>query len=654
MTKVDPRFKKLFEPIQLGSLTVPNRIYMPSMCVNYCGPDGQTNYQEVAYFEARAKGGAGLITIDYSLISPEGKGMQGQKGLYDDKFMPDFTRVVDVIKARGAKATTQLHHAGLNAMVENCVGPSAITNRRFFITKPRALATEEVEELVEKFADAALRGKNCGLDMVEVHATHGYLVAQFLSPRYNQGRNDKYGNDRALFAVEIVQRIKEKCGADFPVAVRLVGDEFEPGGIDIEYAKGVAKRLELAGADLLHVTGGTYDTIDFIVPSMYREDEDADLGFYRFIKLGSEIKKVVNTPVASGGLLEDPVVAERVLEEGLVDMVFIGKQLIADPEWPNKVRSGRIEDIKPCTACMDGCIGRIFQNQYTWCCVNPINGFEFRWPNEDALPRTLNSKKVLVVGAGPAGLEAARVCTIRGHKVKIIEKGPKIGGAINIAAVPSFRKRMRKLVDWYQRQMDNLGIEIQLNTEVDEGTIKKEKPDALVIASGSESIMPDLPGIEKAVIMDDVYLGKVEVGKRVVIIGAGRLGMDTGYWLAKQYGKEVTILARRTAGADIDPAAMSCFFNPGGLVETYKLNILTNTPATAVTDKGVEAVDALTGELKHLAADTVIVAMGRKSVLNDKLGADMEEEDVHVIGDAQAPRRVMEAIHEGFFAAMDI
>ena len=647
---MDRRFKKLFEPIQIGTVTVPNRIYMPSMCTNYAGPHGESTIQDIGYYEARARGGTGLICVDFSCISPEGRAQMGQRGLWKDEFIPHFTRVVDVIRARGARAATQIHHAGVNAMVAQPKGPSRLSNIQFFVSKPEEFSTEEVEQLVEEFADAALRAKTCGVDMVEVHGSHGYLVSEFMSPLYNM-RTDKYGRDRALFAIEIVQRIKEKCGADFPVIFRLNANEYSPKGITLDYAKEVARRLEAAGVNLLNVTGCNYDTVDYTVPNMYLEDEEED-EYYRFVKLGSEIKKAVNIPIVSGGLLTDPAIAERLLEEGLLDMVFVGRQLIADPDWPNKVKSGRLEDIRPCCACMDGCIGRIFLMKTVWCSVNPMTGFEYRWANEEALPKPARSKKVLVVGAGPGGLEAARICAIRGHQVSIVDKAGKIGGTVNIASIPSFKKRYRRLVEWYNTQLNKLGVEIQLNTEATVSLIKKKASDAIVMATGSEPAIPDIPGIAKAATADDVLLGKKKVGQNVVIIGGGFVGLDTALWLAKQ-GKKVTIVeALAEAGTDMEPSVrMSFFRKPGGLIDKYMIAIMTDSPVVEVKDNGVEIVDAL-GCRKPIEADTIICAVGRKSVLNRELTEDVGE--VYVIGDAKAPRKVIDAIHEGFTVALDI
>jgi 2,4-dienoyl-CoA reductase-like NADH-dependent reductase (Old Yellow Enzyme family)/thioredoxin reductase len=645
---MDKRFRKLFTPIEIGAVTVPNRIYMPSLCTNYAGPHGESTTQDIGYYEARARGGTGLICIDYSCVSPEGRGMMGQRGLWENEFMPQFTRVVDGIKVRGARVTTQIHHAGVNAMVPQPVGPSQLSNTQFFVTKPSGLSTEEAEQMVEKFVAAAVRAKTCGVDMVEVHGTHGYLICQFLSPLYNN-RTDKYGQDRTLFATEIVQKVKEQCGADFPVIFRLCADEFMPGGITIDYAKEIAKKLEASGVDLLNVTGANYDTIDYLLPSMYLAEEDGER--YRFLKLAAEIKKVVSIPVASGGLLIDPFLAERLLAEGALDMVFIGRQLMADPDWPNKVRNGRLEDIRPCVACNDGCVGRIISNQPVWCSVNSLCGFESRWANEESLPKPSKKKKVLVIGAGPGGLEAARIAALRGHAVSLVEKADKIGGTLNLASIPSFKQRYRQLIEWYRTQLSKLSVDITLNKEATADLIKQEAPDAIILATGSEPICPKIPGIERAIMADDMMLGKQQVGQNVVLIGGGFVGIDIALYLAKQ-GKKVTIVeALPEAGTDLEITVRLSFFRSGGLLDKYGITVITESPVVEVKDNGVE-ITGDAGERRLLEADSIVCAVGRQSTPYAGLVNDTNE--VYVIGDARTPRKSHDAIHEGFTAGLEV
>jgi 2-enoate reductase len=383
---------------------------------------------------------------------------------------------------------------------------------------------------------------------------------------------------------------------------------------------------------------------------MYLEDEEQE--HYRWVKLGSEIKKVVSVPVVSGGLLTDPVVAERILEGELLDMVFVGKQLITDPDWPRKVRTGCLEDIRPCIACMDGCVGRIFVNATMWCTTNPMTGFEHKWINEEALPKPIRSKKVLVIGAGLGGLEVARICAIRGHKTSIIDRSDRIGGTANIASVPSFKKRLMQLIEWYNAQLNKLGVDIELNTNVTQLLIKERKPDVVVAATGSRPVTPDIPGITKAATAEDVFLGKQKVGDSVVIIGGGFVGLDTALYLAKQSKKVTIVEALAEVGTGIDPLTNLSFFRvPGGLISKYDITVMTKSPVIEVKDNGVEIVDAL-GCRKFITGDSVVNAVGRCSVFDNELMQDVEE--TYVIGDAREPRKIIDAIHEGFTVGIDI
>jgi NADPH-dependent 2,4-dienoyl-CoA reductase/sulfur reductase-like enzyme len=435
------------------------------------------------------------------------------------------------------------------------------------------------------------------------------------------------------------------------VIFRFNAKEFTPGGITLDYSKEVAKRLEAAGVNLFNVTGGFYDILDYLQPHMYIEDEMEE-EYYRFLNLASEIKNVVDVPIVSGGLISDPFKAEKLLEEGVVDMVFVARQLFADPDWPKKVRSGRLEDIRPCILCMDGCIGRNFFNKPGWCTVNALSGFEYRWRSEAELPRPLKTKKVLIIGAGPAGLEAARVCAIRGHQVTVVDKADKIGGALTIASVPSFKKRLIRLVEWYHTQLDKLGVEIRLNAEATDSLIEEIAPDAVVVATGSEPLIPDIPGIEKAFTADDVLLDKKRVGQRIVVIGGGLVGLDTALWLAKQ-GKQVAVVeALPKAGVDMETSVRMTFFRePGGLLDKYHITVMTKTPAIEVRDNGVVTVDEL-GCQKLIEGDSVICAVGRCSTLD--LGITQDAEEFYIIGDARDSRKIIDAIHEGFTVALDI
>ncbi len=654
--KINKHYPKLFEPLQIGRVTVKNRVYLPSMCLNFAGPNGETTDQDVGYYRSMAMGGAGLITADYACISPEGRGMPGQRGIWKNDFIPGLSRLADVIKSRGAAATIQIHHAGVNSQTDDIVGPSAVSNKYFFQTKPRELKTEEVEELIEKYAQACLRAKTAGFDLVTLHGTHGYLICQFLSPIYNR-RSDRFGRDRALFAIEIVKRVKELCGEDFPVIFRLDGDEMDVEGINIDRALETAVRLEEAGVDMFNITGATYDTIDYVIPNYFIEGEEPK-EYYRFFDIAAEIKRELNVPVSSGGLVSDPNIAEKVLEEGLVDMVFIGRQLIADPFWPQKAKEGNSEDIRPCLACNEGCIRKIFTHTKTWCAVNPLNGYEYQWVTEEYLPTCSSEKKVLVIGAGPAGLEAARIAAIRGCNVTLVEKEDSIGGAVNIAGVPDFKYRFKRLINWYERQLEKLNIDLRLNTEAGPELVKELSPEVVIVATGSEPIIGSIEGIEKALLADDILKGQEVSGEDVIIVGGGQVGIETALYLAKN-GKTVAIVeALSDIWRDTEPSAVLTLartIEPKGLLQKYGITTKTGKPVIAIRDNGVVLIDKM-GKEEFIKAQTVVSAIGRKPVKNQKLLECCEEAGAKtfIIGDARKPRKVIDAVHEGFTIALDI
>lgn len=641
------KFENLFKPLRIGKVEIRNRIAMPPMVMCYGGPNGEVTEQTIAHYEARAKGGVGLIIVEATCVHPSGKGFEGGLSIHTDSHVPGFARLTDTVKKHGATIALQIFHAGIQAHVEQPVGPSAI-GRKIVppIRTPKELTTEEVEQMIEAFVQAAVRAKKAGFDMVEIHGTHGYLICEFLSPLTNK-RTDKYGEDRVLFAEEIVRRIKEKCGKDFPVIFRLCADEFLEGGITIEYAKEIAKRLEEAGVDAFNVTGGNYDTSDYIIPPVYYDKQ----GY--FFELAAEIKKVVSVPVISGGLITDPEVAEKAIEEGKVDMVFVGRQLLADPEWPNKVKNGELEDIRPCIACNEGCIHRIFNDRPVVCAVNPLKGFEYRYLSENEIPRASEGKKILVIGGGVGGLEFARAAKLRGHNVIVVEKSDKLGGLLWLAGAPEFkRERMQRLIKWYEKQMKKLGVEVKLKTEATPELIKELKPEVVVLATGSEPIVPQIPGVEYAVLADDVLSGKVEVGDNIVIIGGGMVGCELGIELAKK-GKNVTIVEALDAIVPNEPAINQMAINK--LLVKYNVRIRTGSPVIEIHKGEVEIVDRL-GRRRSISADSVVIAVGRKPVVPEELISEAKKigKEVYIIGDAKVPRKVIDAIREGFSVAIDI
>ncbi|ACB86130.1 NAD(P)/FAD-dependent oxidoreductase [Natranaerobius thermophilus] len=652
---MDKKYSKIFEPINIGGVEVRNRINMAPMTTLYAGHNGEVTEQIVQYYGARARGGTGMVTVEGAYVNEMGIQIPGSINVSDDKYIPGLSRVADAIKGNGGVAVLQLIHSGIQAWVEQAVGPSEIgriDGKPISTEKtPRALTTKEVNQYVQDFADAALRAKIAGFDIVQVHGTHGYLIMQFLSPLTNK-RTDNYGADRDLFPVEIVKAIKEKCGQDFPVMYRLcadesLGDELINGGITLEDAKKTAEKLENVGVDAFDVTGGSDDVIHLYVPSSYVLEENEGC----FIDLAAEIKKTVNVPVMSGGGVESPDAAEQLLESGQVDMIFMGRQLIADPEWVSKIEKENIEGIKQCVKCVE-CGKRIAFLRDMRCAVNPIVGNEWKYLTEKDLPKAANKKKILVIGAGPGGLEAARTSAMRGHDVTIVDKESKVGGTLNVAAVPNFKSKFKKLINWYKQQLEELKINLILNKSADLEFIQEVNPDEVILATGSEEVVPSIPGVENTVISDEVLLGNKEVGENVVVIGCGLVGAETAYYIAKS-GKKVNVF-ETLPQTDLGIGGIA-LLRPSGLFEKYGVTVNFNTPIVEIYEDGVLTVDKF-GKKIITKADTIVCAVGRQPVHGSDFVKSIRENGMVVkpVGDVKSARTVYEALHEAFNAAVSI
>lgn len=647
-------YPKIFEPIKIGKLYVRNRINMAPMTTLYAGSDGEVTDQLMQYYAARARGGAGMVTVEGAYINSTGLQIPCSINVSDDKFVPGLSRIATSIKDNGAVAVLQLIHAGIQAWVEQSVGPSEIgrIDGKPISTEltPRALTTKEVLQFVQDFAQAARRAKMAGFDAVQVHGTHGYLLMQFLSPLTNH-RIDNYGIDRNLFPVEIVQAIKKTCGQDYPVIFRLcadeiLGDKLIKPGITIEDAKETARRLEKAGVDAFDVTGGSDDVIHLYVPSAYvLENIEGS-----FVKYAEQIKAVVSVPVMTGGGVETPEQAERILGNNNVDMLFIGRGLIADSDWIRKLETGRRKEIRPCVKCVE-CGQRIVYDAEMRCSVNPLSGKEWKYMNESEIPTARTSKKVLVIGGGIAGMEAAKTCALRGHKAVLVEKEDRLGGTINTASEPCFKYRFARLVEYYANQMEILGIDVRLNTLADDELIENVKPDAIIMATGSKEINNPITGSENCVYADDILNNRVTAGENVIVIGCGMVGAETAYHLARQ-GKKVTVFEALVPAMSVGGLAL---FRPTGLFDQYSIQVKAHTPIVEIYADGVLTVDQM-GRKIVTKADTIVSAIGRTPLYGSEFAESIREKGYWVIpvGDAVAARKVTDAVHEAFQAAMSI
>lgn len=647
-------YSKVLEPIRIGNLTVRNRINMAPMTTLYAGSDGEVTDQLMQYYAARARGGAGMVTVEGAYVNENGLQIPCSINVSDDKFIPGLSRIATSIKDNGAVAVLQLIHAGIQAWVEQSVGPSEIgrIDGKPISTEltPRALTTKEVLQFVKDFGQAARRAKMAGFDAVQVHGTHGYLIMQFLSPITNH-RIDNYGIDRNLFPVEIVKEIKKVCGPKYPVIYRLcadenLGDKFIQQGITIDNAKETAKRLEQAGVDAFDVTGGSDDVIHLYVPSAYVLEGVEGT----FVKYAEQIKNVVSVPIMTGGGVETPEQAEEILESGKVDMLFMGRELIAEPDWIRKLETGRRDEIRPCVKCVE-CGQRIVYDAEMRCSINPISGKEWKYLNESEIPLAREKRNVLVIGGGIAGMEAAKTCALRGHEVTIAEKASQLGGTLNIASKPCFKYRFERLVEYYKSEINRLGIKVNYNTIVDSKYVEELSPDAIIMSTGSKEASTQIPGVENCLKADDVLTDKVETGEKVIVIGCGMVGEELSYCLARQ-GKKVTVFEAFDPALSVGGIAL---LRPTGLFEEYNVKVNTHTPIVEIYEDGVLTVDQA-GRKIITKADSIISAIGRVPAYGPEFITALREKDLLVlpIGDAVSARKVSDAVHEAFQAAMSI
>jgi len=499
----------------------------------------------------------------------------------------------------------------------------------------RALTIEEIEGLVKAFGAAAGIVRSAGIDAIELNGHLSGLLDQFMTPLWNV-RTDKYGGDlegRLTFATEVMEAIRSEAGADFPVIYKYGLKHYIDGGREAEEGVEIAPRLEAAGADALTVDAGGWATTHIVhAPTTQPPGLNVDMA--------AMARKVVSIPVLAVGKLGNPELAESILQEGKADFIMMGRPLLADPEWPHKVREGRLDDIRPCLGCMEGCMGR--GGKYLSCTVNPATGME----REFALTPAEREKTVLVVGGGPGGMEAARVAALRGHKVTLWEKGDALGGNLIPASIPGFKQEYRGLIDYLATQMGKLGVAVELGKEATPGDIQRLAPEVVFIATGGTPIIPDIPGVDKAKVGTaiDVLLGKQEVGESVVVLGGGLVGSETALHLAQQ-GKKVTIVEI------LGSIARDMFaINRMHLLELLAdagVRTLTETSVTEINDNSVTLVGK-DGKKSSLENDTVVLALGMKP--NRELVEAVQDTvpETRVIGDCVEPRKVMDAVWEGF------
>jgi NAD(H)-dependent 7beta-hydroxy-3-oxo-delta4-cholenoic acid oxidoreductase len=643
--------KHLFTPISIGPMEVKNRIVLPPMTVGYGVPEGTVSDKHRDYYEARAEGGAGLIITEAAAIHVDRKYGFCPLGFYDDAQIESWNELAEATHRHGAKLAVQLMDPGPESIMMltgiQPVGPSPVIGRGLYRDVPRELSIGEIEAIIDDFVEATRRAKEAGLDAVQIHAAHGYaLVGSFLSPFFNK-RTDRYGGSlegRLRILVEIIEAIRSRVSKDFPIIVRMSGDERRTGGRTLQETQFIARILVEAGVDALEVSGGTIPTVFWAVvaPSGTPLALNADFS--------QAIKEVVDIPVISVGRINTPRIAEFILETGRADMVSMGRALHADPELPNKAAAGALDDITPCLGCNCGCIGSVVQGLHATCIINPAAGRE----KEMTLVPSEQRKKVLVAGGGPGGLEAARVAAVRGHDVTLYEKTEKLGGQVNLASVPPFMQEIGQLIKHLTTRVEKAGVRVELGKEVTPEVIDELKPDVVVVATGASPLVPEsIPGIDKENVITawEVLAGhEATKARKILIVGGGLTGCETADFLAFPTDNmaaaptEVTLLELR------EQIALDSMAEPRHLLldrlREKRVEVVVRAKVKEILDDGV--VFEKDGQEETLRGfEYVVLAMGAKSV--DTLSKELEGKvpEVYVIGDAMQPRRALDATAGG-------
>lgn len=654
-------YEALFTPLRIGNVEIRNRFAMAPMAMGQLDDHWAYKQESIDHFTERARGGTGLIITGANFI--ENRIEKHRKASFPcpledpQSYMTQLKKMSDNIHAYNSKLFVQLT-AGLGrsaipAMIldNTFVAPSVTTNRWDPSIQHRALTTEEIYELIKDFATCAMLAKMGGADGIEVHAVHeGYLLDNFTMEYFNQ-REDEFGGDlmgRLRFPLAILQAVKQACGKDFPVILRfslksfiraerhgiLPGESYPELGRDIEEGLQFAKILTEAGYDALNVDAGSYDAWYWAHPPFFQ-----DRGLY--LPFAEKVKKVVKVPVLTAGRMGYPQLAAEALQEGKCDMVVLGRPLLADPEFVNKMRQGNIQDIRPCLSCHDGCFNRAHSMRLMSCAVNPQCNRE----KEAAFCKAEHTKSCLVIGGGPAGMEAARVLALRGHTVTLVEKEKQLGGMYRWASVPEFEDDGKLLISWYEHQMERLKVQVELNSDVQAQDPRIEAADVVICATGSHAFLPPIKGIEYGVTAVDVLKGAVTAKKEATIIGGGLVGCELAIWLSR-HGKSVRIIEMAdtlmSTGAPADMNKQMIL----ELLEHHQVEIRLQTKLQEIREH--EIVVETQGAIQELASDCTILALGYRSnrSLYDQIL--LKAKDIYNIGDSSHPKDIMEGIWDAY------
>ncbi len=647
-----PQYPHLLSPIQIGRTTVKNRVFMPPLSTNLADK-GYVTDALVAHYAARAKGGVGLIITEVTTVEPTYIYLPGDMSICDDSYIPGWEKLTAAVHQYGAKILPQLFHPAYMAFpvpgTPRLIAPSNV-GPYYAREAPRAVTKQELQVIIRQFGEAAKRVQAAGGDGVEIHAAHAHgLLGGFLSPLYNK-RTDEYGGDingRLRLTLEVVAKVREMCGEDFIIDVRLSGDEYTDGGQNLNDAVYVAKQLEKAGVDFLHVSGGTTVMRGSSIPA-----PGTPMGSH--VRLAEEIKRHVSIPVATVGRITEPWLAEELIANGKADICMIGRANLCDPDFVTKAGEGREADIRPCIGCLR-CLNGIMFGKRVSCTVNP----SLEPDNEDTITPAEIKKHVLVIGGGPAGMEAAFVAAKRGHHVVLCEKDEELGGQLRIAAVPIAKQDLTKVTQYMARKLEQAGVVVRLNCMVTEELLRNEFAGYEVVACvGAAPVVPKaFTAFKQWMTADDVLAGRAFPGRKVVVLGGGAVGCETADFLAPLVddlfprNREITVL-------EMAGGVMLTESGPGRSLLVQRMR---KKGVELICGAKVERVDKDTivytkdGQEHTISgADTLVLAVGYRSspALEELLKTCGMT--YRIIGDAQKPGNLKDAIAQGYQTAMEL
>ena len=654
------KYKNLMSPLKVGGITLKNRYSMGGMGGSYIwGENGCYSTNGVEYFTERARGGFGLIVTGSNYANQTIDPFDPVNGNRNPLYAPGKFMV------NAQELTNRIHSYGGKIFMQVSVGPGRMRDAKSCSAIPTyknpdqladVLTKEEIEMKIRDMITLAVSAKKWGYDGVEIHGMHwGYLLDQF-AMAYTNHRTDEYGGDldgRLNFHRKIITGIREAVGKDYPIAMRMCMKTFMKGynqpsldgegevGRTIEEAVEIAKRFEQWGVDMLDVNSGTYDSFYYCVAPYYLPK-----GYN--IQLARQIKEAVSIPVFVAGNMDDPDICEEAIENGWIDGVTLARGALVDSQYPNKVFSGKLEQIRPCMRCTN-CIDSVLEGDGPRCSANPAAMREYMYD----IPRTNHPKKVLIVGGGVAGMEAARTVALAGHEVELYEASDKLGGHLIEAGSHEFKTGIADLNKWYQNEMKVQGVKVVMNTALDAEAIKAKKPDAVILAVGSDHFVPPIQGRDhaKSVVCYDALVGNAELGDKVVVIGGGFTGTELAYALAAYEHKDVTIVEAMPNILGGPKLQVSVKMMLTQLIDENNIKIMTGNKIAAVTDEGAVVEDMKTGEQQVLPADNVIFAIGlrpKKSMKEELAGCGM---DVYEIGDGKKVANIKVATSEAYEVA---